>query len=350
MAALIVLLIVAGTAAVQYFKGTLTQAAAMVMAIICANIIAFSFFEVLSQLLITRSEDAFFKGLVPYIHALVFVLLFILSFTIFQTLIVTILKKTIDLGDMTEKTGRVILGAFSGFLLSGILITILVMTPMKGSFPYERFEKGRLNPQSPNKSFMNADGFITGLFNMVSSGSMSGKRSFAIVHPSYLDEMALSQSSLGKKNAIVTASKVMEIPKKNAAWLIPESTKTTDGDPVDLKRGYELVTVKIKLSRKAGSFTPSQLRISCNEKENSGDKFSGKGINVYPIGFMTGYGSIQLLSLNEVIESPSGTDYAEFVFQVPSDYIPVLAAFKMNNVAEIPAIASEKPTETQESL
>jgi hypothetical protein len=54
MASIAVLLIMAGCAAYQYLKGTLTRAFATFMAALCASIVAFAWFEQLADLLIQR--------------------------------------------------------------------------------------------------------------------------------------------------------------------------------------------------------------------------------------------------------------------------------------------------------
>ena len=50
MATIIVILIVLGFAAYQYLKGTFVKAFATLIAIICANVVAFAYFETLANL------------------------------------------------------------------------------------------------------------------------------------------------------------------------------------------------------------------------------------------------------------------------------------------------------------
>lgn len=86
MASLAVLFIILGCAAYLYLKGTLIKAFLAVIIAICASVVAFNYFEVLANVLISRSEDSSFSALAPWAQTLSFVLLFALVFAILQTI------------------------------------------------------------------------------------------------------------------------------------------------------------------------------------------------------------------------------------------------------------------------
>ncbi|MHC4105063.1 MAG: hypothetical protein ACYSR9_08990, partial [Planctomycetota bacterium] len=64
MASLIVVIIILGCAAYQYFKGSFIRAVATIIIAICAGIAAFGFFEVLANVFIKRSDTGSFLSIV----------------------------------------------------------------------------------------------------------------------------------------------------------------------------------------------------------------------------------------------------------------------------------------------
>ncbi|MHC4727344.1 MAG: hypothetical protein ACYS17_08940, partial [Planctomycetota bacterium] len=192
MASLIVVIIILGCAAYQYFKGSFTRAVATIIIAICAGITAFGFFEVLANVFIKRSDTGSFLSIVPWAQPLSFALLFIIVFGAMQTgLMFLTHNRPVDLGFLPERIGRVVCGILLGLLLSGFLLTALGMAPLPNNYPYQRFDGKR------NKVLLNADGFVTGLFSIISKGSLSGKRSFATIHPDFLDQIHLNRMISG---------------------------------------------------------------------------------------------------------------------------------------------------------
>jgi hypothetical protein len=72
------------------------------------------------------------------------------------------------------------------------------------------------------------------------------------------------------------------------------------------------------------------------------NKFAGKGVNVYPIGYLKTANQLTTKKLNDQIKIDRA-DFAgkvrwiDFAFQVPNGFVPVLVQFKLNNIAELPA-------------
>jgi hypothetical protein len=125
MVSAVVLLIIAGCAAFQYFKGTIVRAFATIVIAVFASIVAFGFFEILADVLIKRGDSGGMLSLVPWAQALSFLLLFVLTFAILQTAIVQLTRMKIDLGFWPERIGRPVLGIILGLIVSGILLTFL---------------------------------------------------------------------------------------------------------------------------------------------------------------------------------------------------------------------------------
>lgn len=358
----LVLLIILGCAAFQYFKGTLFQAIATIIIAICASVIAFGYFEFLANLIISRVDTGGLLSLVPWAQTLCFTLLFILAFAILQTGALMLVRKPVDFGFLPERIGRVVCGIFLGLILSGLLLTALQMAPIPIKFPYQRFNGKR------NKVLLNADGFTTGLFSIISKGSFSGKRSFATLHPDYLDQLFLNR--IITDASILSGSEAIEVPMKEAVWPAPEILKKqidqlvselnrrgklgneSTGESITMPglvaSNYDSMIVRVGIKRSAvttkeaingGTFTLPQLRLICKRKGYDKDPLAGKGVNVYPIGYLKAADQIQVSKLIKIERSDFAGDervkWIDFVFCVPSGFTPTLLEFKQNNIVQI---------------
>jgi len=342
MASLLVVLIILGCAAYQYFKGTLTKAFSTVIIAVCASVAAFGFFEALANVFIGRSGNSRFPALVPWAQPLCFALLFIVVFAVLQTLVMQLMRKPVDLGFLPERIGRVICGIFLGLIISGLVLTFLVMSPLPEGYPYPRFDLVKPDPERPNKVLFNADGFVTGWFSIISSGSFSGKKSFACLHPNFLDQVFLNRHNAADDVSITTSSQAIEIPNK-AVWPARQGLKDSNGQPVSPKAGHTLTIVRVAIKksalRDAGNFTLSQLRLICKPKGYAKDPLTGKGRNVYPIGFLKEADQVQSSSPIQIgrddFERDASEKEIDFVFSVPDDFEPVLVEFKLNDIVQI---------------
>lgn len=340
MASAAVILIILGCAAYQYLKGTVVKAFATLIAAVCANVAAFAYFELLANVLISRGK------LIPWAQPLAFAVLFIVTFAVLQTIASQLARRPAELGLIPERVGRVLCGIILGLLVSGVLLTAVAMTPIPTKYPYQRFDAARPNADTPAKALFNADGFATGWFGILSTGSFSGKNSFAIVHPDFIDQLSLNRHSASDGVSIITTSEPIQVPKKNAVWPAPDDLRDSDGRPAPQKSGHNITIARIGILKTAikdaGTFTLSQIRLVAKPKSDAKDKFAGKGVNVYPIGYLKTANQLTVKQLNDKIEIDRG-DFAgkvrwiDFAFQVPSGFVPVLAEFKLNSIAELPA-------------
>jgi len=339
MVGLLVVLIISGCVAYQYLKGALVKAFATIIVTICASVVAFSYFEVLANVFVGR--DLF----VPWAQTLCFVLLFVLAFGILQTIVVKLTREPVDLGLWPERIGCVICGIFLGLILSGLLLTALAMAPLPNKYPYQRFDPTMPNAQKPDKSLFNADGFVTGWFSMISRGSFSGKRSFATLHPAFLDQVFLNRHKITDEISLITGSQAIELPKKKAAWPAPAGLKDSNGKPLPQKSGHTLTIVRVGMKKSAvkdaGRFTLSQLRLICKQKGYE-TRLTGKAKNIYPIGYLKMANQLQIKRLNdqikiELADFDGPVKWVDFAFYVPNDFPPVLVEFKQNSIAQVPS-------------
>ena len=371
MASLAVVIIILGCAAYQYFKGTLLSAFATIIIAICAGIAAFGFFEVLANVFISRGDAGKFISILPWAQPLCFALLFIIVFGALQTGMIFLTHyQPIDLGFLPERIGRVVCGIFLGLLLSGFLLTTLGMAPLPNKYPYQRFDGKH------NKVLLNTDGFATGLFGIISKGSLSGKRSFATIHPDFLDQIHLNRQ-ISDTSIVTSKTPAISLPKPTepAVWPAPESlneqirqlvselnrqgklkdesTNKLVAMPGPASNDYQPTIVRVGINRTAlsskaeingGTFTLSQLRLICKQQGYGEEPLAGTGINIYPIGHLKAAGQIQVsteieLDIRDDFENNAREKWIDFVFCVPRDYVPTLLEFKQNSIVEIPSKA-----------
>jgi hypothetical protein len=347
MVGVVVLLIIAGCAVYQYFKGTIIKAFATIIIAVCACVVSFGYFELLANMLTKYSAS-----LANWAQPLCFVLLFVLAFAVLQTIITQLTRHTIDLGLLPERIGRVVCGIFLGVIVSGVLLTALAMAPLPNKYPYQRFDQRNPDPHKPDTVLLNADGFVTGWFTLMSNGSfsaISNRRSFAALHPAFLDQIFLNRHKVKDDVPILTSSDAIEVPRKNSAWYAPDNIKDTDGRPISAKTGHNLIIVRVgikKVAQKdAGIFTLSQVRLICQRRNQAKNPVVGKGRNVYPIGYMQADDQLQRKNLGEIVklqrsDFSDNVKYIDFGFFVPNNFIPVLLEFKLNNAALVPAPVS----------
>jgi len=362
MASLAVMLIILGCGALMYFKGTVVKAFAMIIIAIVSSVVAFGFFEILANVIISRGNEGSLLSLVPWAQTLSFLLLFIVTFGLLQTAATFLGRHPVDLGFMPELIGRIVCGIILGFIISGHLLTALQMSPLPLSYPYPRFDPSNLDPDNPSGALLNADGFATGLFSIISNGSFSGKNSFKTVHPNYLDQLFMNRL-IGKTSNVSGVYPAIEVPKP-AVWPASEAVKKqVDGYISELKTGrgkvaYEpggktvtipisteqsfnptIVRVGIKkraINREAivngGVFTPSQLRLICTRS-------TGEAVNAYPMGYLKTKDEMEISPEIKIATADieDNARYIDFVFCVPSGYDPTLVEFKLNSIVEIPA-------------
>jgi hypothetical protein len=331
MASIAVLLIMAGCAAYQYFKGTFLRAFATFMAALCASIVAFAWSEQLANLLRNMLSG--------WAQPVCFVVLFIVTFAVLQTIATMLTREPIDFGVMAERAGRIVLGLFLGLILSGSLLTAAAMAPLPNNYPYPRFDPARPDPQSPSKPLLNPDGFTARWFGIISNGGLGGTKSFAVLHAGFLDHLFLNRLPIGKKIPIFADSDKIELPPKAAVWPAPEGLKDGKGEPLSSKTGCDLIMARLGLTAKTGPFTPSQLRLICKEKSDK-QRLRGTAINIYPIGYLRGPGQLQLKGLADQIRPEAQTRWIDFAFYLSAGFEPVAVALKANAIAEVPPLVS----------
>jgi hypothetical protein len=339
MAALILVLVVAACGAFMYLKGTFFKSFVMLMTAVFASVVAFGWFEMLAGLLISR------KLIQDWAQLASFLVLFASAFAIFQAAASKLMRKPVELEQLTDRIGRIICSVLCGVIIAGVLLTALAMAPLATNVPYQRFEPANPDPQNPKKSLLNTDGLVAGCFALVSRGSLGANTSFAILHPDFLNQLHLDRQRKGI--SLLTTSEAIELPPKEAAWPAPDTLMDTDGKSVPQKSGHRLIIVRLGFRKTslsdAGLFTLSQIRLIAKAKTDAKNTLLGEGQNLYPLGYLKAADQLQIKKLSDQIKIEADSfegkaRWIDFAFYVPNDSVPVLVEFKQNNVAQVPPL------------
>jgi hypothetical protein len=346
MAGLIVLIFILGCAAYLYLKSDLASSLIQILITLCAAITAFAWFEALANVFIGRGLKV--SSIAPLAQSLSFLLLFIITFAVLRIIAGWLIHEKINMSLWAERIGRVVCGIFQGLLFAGILLTAMAMAPLSNKLPYQRFAQSNPNAEKPAGVLFNADGFVTGWFNIISSGSLSGKRSFATIHADFLDQTFLNRHKFSKKLSIVSPRNAIEVPAKNALWHAPAGLQSADPNlPLTAKSAHQLVIarlgIKLVALRQVGTFTLSQVRMICKAKGDDEEPFAGRGKTVYPLGYIQTANHLRTKRLDEQItaedaDSDDDSVWVDFAFYVPNDSVPVLIEFKQNSILKLPPL------------
>ena len=367
LANLFVVLIVLACAAYTYQKSSLVKSFATLIIVICGCIAAFGYFETAAKLLNASGSQSWLPAaIVPWMQPLCFGLIFVIVFALLQTFLGQLDKKPVSFPLPAERVGRVICGLIMGLFVTGSVLTGLVMAPLPANYPYGRFEGRNVNPGEPSKVLMDADGFVSGFFAMVSSGSMSGRQSFAALHPSFVDQAFLNRLGVDSKVSLVTSPDAIELQKNEegkvvAVWPAPEGLTDSEGKQIPGKSGCTLMIVRAGIRRialdTAGRFMLSQIRLICQEKKGAWEALGGKAENAYAIGYITTGNKLRMKKLNEVISLSNAqfkgnatVRWIDFGFYVPNDRFPILLEFMQNIVLSVPSAASAEGAPALEPL
>ncbi len=338
MAVLAVLLIILGSAAYQFRRGNAVKAFAALLASICAAIAAFAYFEPLASLLIAS------ETLVAWAQPVCLLALFLVCLAVLQTVALAIIPRPIVIELLHDQIGRIIFGLLLGLVVSGVLVTALAMAPLANNLPYQRFDSRTINADEPHGLLLGADTFVAGSFGLISKGSLSGDKSFAVLHADFINQLFLNRCN--REIPATTDPAAIELPPK-AAWLAPDDIRDSQGQPVPAKAGHRLTIVRSGFTGRgfatAGRFTLSQFRLLSAQK-GAQNRLAGKALPAYPVGYLTTGGRVQIKSLSDTItlenEDVSGTTrWIDFAFWVQDGLEPVLLQFKANVAAAVSSLA-----------
>ncbi len=334
MTSLIIIALIFVTVGIVILKTNLVQSFAAFFSAVFAGTGAFAFHENLAAFLISK------ELLVNLAPALSFLVIFGILFAIFMAIAMQLLIFPVDFGSVTEKGGMIVFGLLLGIFTCGYLLVAFGMAPL-GKWPYQRFGSGA-DPTHPSTTLLNPDGLVTGLFNTVSSGSLNGKQSFAMVRADFLNQLYLQRQS-----GQAEQSDTIDIPAKQAAWPMTEIPVTDSGNTLSIQPEHTPYVVRIGFRKKLmrgedPQIIAAQLRVVSKSELQADDPLSGSGTVIYPTAYYTDTNKVKVLRAGETIGlkkkhfGDERVKWIDIVFQIPQDHVPVLAAYGRENMFLIP--------------
>ncbi|ARN57892.1 CvpA family protein [Sedimentisphaera salicampi] len=338
----------------------------MLFSMVSGLVFAYSFFEPLSKIV---SKINWFPAAA---EGLSFVLLFGISFAILKLLGDFTIRPELKLPDIVNRSFSVLFSLIFSFFVTGMIVVFLSMMPMEAKYPYPRYANKPIVTNSnyqiaPDKTFLNLDSAVTGFYNMLSAGSLSGDKDFGIVHDNFIDTNFLDRALYEEGVSPIAGEKAIDVPDvPQAAREAPKLLKYAETNQVVKKiNNKKLYLVKVEISQdkvknggiieKGGGYEigPAQLRLICNK--NYSDMFKGDGLSVFPVGFVTDNSKFQKFDLkskfNLLPHKPNKNKNAvlDVGFYVPEGYVPVAVELRQDAIAKVPNVNAEPEEETEEN-
>ncbi len=358
-AMIFILIVVLLSVAHFYLKSGALVSFATFAGAVFGIIVAFTYYEPLAGQLLSRGYGG--QWALPGIY----VLLFVLTFAVFRAAADLIFAQDIELHTVITKTTAVICGLLTGLIISGVVIIAVAMAPTSAKWPYARLGDGQravtvASISSPSNPLIRADSFVTSLFSWISRGSLSSRKSFAVYHKDFLNQVHLNNYKAKDKVYTVAGKSAVSVPKKGVRKLDSDNDNLTvvrmEVKNTDIKKGGA------RDAEGDVAFTLGQVRLIC--KQNGQTDTRGSATAIYPEGRvvsrrtadkdadkkgLTGAMSGRVLvkrSLDEIIKldreefkiGGRGADArVDLAFKVPSGMEGVLLEFKQNVAVSVPA-------------
>jgi hypothetical protein len=313
------------------------------MASIFGSIIAFTYYEMLADLFISR-------GYGIWAPAGCFVLAFVLGFAAVRALADLLVGANIDFGNAAKITVNLILGTITGLILSGHLLVTLGMLPVSANRIYNRFPTDSpISLNNPNSPLFNPDGMVSGLFGLFSRGSLSSGNSFGVLCADFVNRNHLNRYGTAKEVTTICSKKALSVPKGSQKPVRTMNIK--DIGTVTVIRA--VISAKDipdggAKSDKGVVFTMSQVRAVAKAQDKA-DNLRGTGKAFWPIGVIE-QGKLVQKSPSEMItfsnqdfRKDTRTVWVDFVFEIPSGQQAVLLQFKQNAMTTLPPPVTSTP-------
>lgn len=267
LATLFVLLI----AAFWAFQG-LFSSALMLIETIVAVMVAFGFYEPLA---------ATFSQHVPELaEPIALMAIFLATLVALRLATDRYLTGSAKFPMPIDRAGGGLLGLLSGLMCVGTVLVAVQMLPLgREILGFSRLDARA--PASRNSIWLNPDGFVVGLVNMLSSGRFGGASSFAAAPPEFLTDLAARNFGVQTESRRVVPASCVAVQKYWRVDSVDAVEQQQSGDkwtrtfskvvPDDPSRKFLVVRVQVDgvaadTTEEAGAvkmvrFTPAQWRI-----------------------------------------------------------------------------------------
>jgi len=332
----IILIVIILTIAHFYLKCSAMTAFSTFMASIFGSIIAFTYYEMLSELFISRGYGA-------WAPAGCFVLAFVLGFAAVRALADLLVGANIDFGNTTKITVNLVLGTITGLILAGHLLVAMGMLPVGGKWAYNRFPPGApISLNNPNRPILNPDGLVSNLFTLFSRGSLSSHNSFGVLCADFVNRNHLNRYGVTDGVWTICSKKALSVPKGNQQKPVRTMEIKDIGSVTVIRANISTKEIPDGGARdeKGITFTMSQVRVITKPREKA-DNLRGHGKAVWPIGILE-KGKLQQKNLSDKMSYSNadfrkGAVWVDFVFKdIPTNEQAVLLEFKQNALTDLP--------------
>ncbi|MCE5186468.1 MAG: hypothetical protein LLF76_10115 [Planctomycetaceae bacterium] len=350
MATAIIIIVLLLTLAHFYLKCSMMTSFSTMLASIFAMIIAFTYYEKLAELFVSRGYG------VNWAHFGCFVLAFVLGFALMRALADLLVGANIDLGKQVKVAASIVCGLTTGAIISGSLLVAMGMLPMQGKIFYSRFDPEKpITLSNPKKPFVNVDGFVVGFYKWISAGSLSSGKSFGVLHADFLSQIHLNRLKVGEDVLTISSRKALTLPSGKNKKPVRTMDLADKGKVTVVRMGILAKSIPDGGANNGSGqilFYPAQIRMIAKKSGSLNLKGGGKAL--WPIGFLDMEGKLVGSDL-EKIETPDTkglkdrTVWLNAIFQLPPGYEGVLLEFKQNAVVQLPPAVQSTP-EVEQAL
>ncbi|MHC5060978.1 MAG: hypothetical protein ACYTFK_07830 [Planctomycetota bacterium] len=328
-----------------YLKSTMLRSFVFAISAVIAMIAAFGYYEIVAGLLISRGY------VVQWAQAIAFAVIFAVVIAGVKAGGDYIFHQELKFGPSATRISAVFCGAIAGFIISGILLIALALTPLSTKWPYKRFEDTNIAVSRPNKAILNADGIVASMFGWLSRGAFANGKSFSVYHADFTDQLHLNRHKASQGVFNIAAAGAVVMPKKYGVLTMDSEDGTYTVVRMGVKNGE--ISRGGATDKDGGiSFTFSQVRLICKEKTKSADT-TGSGSAFLPEARLSD-GELVPVNLDEIFSFSRGqfenypphgrVGWIDLAFRVPTNMTPKLIEFKSNTAVSLPkaVIATEQ--------
>ena len=189
---IIAALLLLGIAFFQAVQGMFSAIIMAVLSVLCAAI-ALNFYEPLAAVLIAKG------WLGGYAHGLVLLALFVIPLLVLREIFDRVIRRSVQMGVWPDRIGGGALGLLTGLVLVGMLMIVVALLPLGGSFISYRPYDAQLQVDQGSVPRLAAR-FTLGLAKCMSAGAIApigGGDSFAEAHDDWLLDAFCGRSRPG---------------------------------------------------------------------------------------------------------------------------------------------------------